>query len=481
MFRSNWRGAEEWAAEGLPIKSTTSNEAIKLYDSALTQLVGWYDHPAQKNGLGGTLARMTEADPGFVLGQTLALAAELIGTGVSIRTDARLKQQLASLVAEADNRRPDLEWREWAHVQALDRFAHGQMARAAALWEDILLRHPTDMMALKAAHDTYFYLGEKAQIRDSVARVYPIWTASNRSSLPLREYIHGMYAFGLEETQFYGKAEQQAKLGLQAQPYDAWATHALAHVYEMATKPVEGLGFLGRTVEQWSKCNLLATHNYWHWALYHLELDEPEAAAELLENEVLRRAGGEGGGGSGSMLDLVDASSLLYRLELLHPGAGFTTPAQAQTVYRLVEPHLADHILGFNDAHFAMAALGVPGEDGKVETLLEGLRELKNAGNVVSDHWLEVTETLLQAMLDFAREKYGEALSKLTSIKYQLVKLGGSDAQRDVFTQLTAVAAIKAGAADHCRALLYERRALKGDDVLARRLAKATATTVDSK
>ncbi len=355
------------------------------------------------------------------------------------------------------------------------------MARAAALWEDILLRHPTDMMALKAAHDTYFYLGEKAQIRDSVARVYPIWTASNRSSLPLREYIHGMYAFGLEETQFYGKAEQQAKLGLQAQPYDAWATHALAHVYEMATKPVEGLGFLGRTVEQWSKCNLLATHNYWHWALYHLELDEPEAAAELLENEVLRRAGGEGGGESGSMLDLVDASSLLYRLELLHPGAGFTTPAQAQTVYRLVEPHLADHILGFNDAHFAMAALGVPGEDGKVETLLEGLRELKNAGNVVSDHWLEVTETLLQAMLDFAREKYTEALSKLTSIKYQLVKLGGSDAQRDVFTQLTAVAAIKAGAADHCRALLYERQALKGDDVLARRLAKATATTVNSK
>ena len=62
MFRSNWRGAEvkdnlkfkvlcfnftyrnhftptqEWAAEGLPIKSTTSNEAIKLYDSALTQV-----------------------------------------------------------------------------------------------------------------------------------------------------------------------------------------------------------------------------------------------------------------------------------------------------------------------------------------------------------------------------------------------------------------------------------------------------------
>ena len=50
---------------GLPIKSTTSNEAIKLYDCALTQYVGWYDDPQEDHGLGGTLGRMNESDPNF--------------------------------------------------------------------------------------------------------------------------------------------------------------------------------------------------------------------------------------------------------------------------------------------------------------------------------------------------------------------------------------------------------------------------------
>lgn len=69
-------------SEGLPIKSSTSQEAIKLYDCALTQvcppyllpyhdtnflpkLVGWYDDTQQENGLVGTVGRMVEADPNF--------------------------------------------------------------------------------------------------------------------------------------------------------------------------------------------------------------------------------------------------------------------------------------------------------------------------------------------------------------------------------------------------------------------------------
>lgn len=35
--------------------------------------------------------------------------------------------------------------------------------------------NPTDMFALKMAHDSYFYLGYQSQIRDSIARVLPHW------------------------------------------------------------------------------------------------------------------------------------------------------------------------------------------------------------------------------------------------------------------------------------------------------------------
>lgn len=56
--------------------------------------------------------------------------------------------------------------------------------KACNIWEDILVDHPTDMLAIKFAHDAYFYLGAQAQIRDSVARVLPHW----KPHMPLSRY-----------------------------------------------------------------------------------------------------------------------------------------------------------------------------------------------------------------------------------------------------------------------------------------------------
>lgn len=38
MYRSNWLSFEEWKDQGMPILGTTSTEAVKLYDAALTQV-----------------------------------------------------------------------------------------------------------------------------------------------------------------------------------------------------------------------------------------------------------------------------------------------------------------------------------------------------------------------------------------------------------------------------------------------------------
>ncbi|KAK2165467.1 hypothetical protein NP493_1363g00003, partial [Ridgeia piscesae] len=50
------------------------------------------------------------------------------------------------------------------------------MDRATDIWEDILVDHPLDMLALTFAHDSYFYLCFQPQMRDSIARVMPQWT-----------------------------------------------------------------------------------------------------------------------------------------------------------------------------------------------------------------------------------------------------------------------------------------------------------------
>ncbi|XP_014678114.1 PREDICTED: tetratricopeptide repeat protein 38-like isoform X1 [Priapulus caudatus] len=85
-------------------------------------------------------------------------------------------------------------------------------------------------------------------MRDSIARVYPHWNAS----IPLYGYLPGMYAFGLCETDHCADAEKTAKKGLELIPKDGWATHALAHVYEIQGRSQEGISFLSRTLDNWT-------------------------------------------------------------------------------------------------------------------------------------------------------------------------------------------------------------------------------------
>ncbi len=59
------------------------------------------------------------------------------------------------------------------------------MSAAGDIWEDILVEHPTDILATKFAHDSFFYLGYQPQMRDSIARVMPQW----KPTLPLYKSV----------------------------------------------------------------------------------------------------------------------------------------------------------------------------------------------------------------------------------------------------------------------------------------------------
>ncbi|XP_054156914.1 tetratricopeptide repeat protein 38-like [Oppia nitens] len=447
MYRTNWRSSDDWRAQGLSIKSSASDTAIKLYDAAVTQLIGWYDDP-NLGGLSKTCDDMVKADPNFILGRSFSLGLELIGTTNSVRLDSNLKAQLDDLLRLTEKHRNQIEDRELKHVEAVHRFASGDWNGASNIWEEILVDYPTDIQALKFSHDALFYLGKSTQIRDSIARVLPVW---DQSSLPLKSYIHGMYAFGLEETQFYDKAEREAKLALDANRNDAWATHALSHVLTMESRNDDGIQLMSSTTEDWEVCNFLACHNFWHWALFHIEKGEYEKAVQLFDSQIGRRAVE-----NGAMLDIVDAASLLYRLDLIKPKQ-FTTAEHWDTVYSIIEPHLSDHIYGFNDAHFMMACLG----SHHTKAAQQLVRSFDPS--VSSDDWVRVTVPLLEAMIDFNDERYANAVDKLNKIRYDIIDIGGSDAQRDVFNQLLIVAALKSPKDSHkrlCQRLCAERRAL---------------------
>uniref|UniRef100_A0A8C5RVZ2 Tetratricopeptide repeat protein 38 n=1 Tax=Laticauda laticaudata TaxID=8630 RepID=A0A8C5RVZ2_LATLA len=238
--------------------------ACKLFDAALTQYVTWTNDQSL-GGLEGTLSKLQVADPNFVMGNVIANGLVLIGTGSSVRLDKKLDNAIKNMVSLSHSQ--PLSEREKMHVSAVELFARGQINQACDTWEEILQSNPTDMLALKFAHDGYFYMGSQTQMRDSIARVYRYWTPD----IPLSSYIKGMYAFGLVETNFYDRAEKLAYQALAINQRDAWSVHALAHVNEMKADLKSGLAFMKQTENNWKDSDMLACHNYWHWALYFIE------------------------------------------------------------------------------------------------------------------------------------------------------------------------------------------------------------------
>ncbi|UXI21569.1 growth hormone-inducible transmembrane protein [Sarcoptes scabiei] len=460
-YRRDFRSIQQWSKQNIPIKSTQSDQAAKLFDSALTQYVGWYD---DQIGLGETLSKLQQEDPDFILGSVLSIGLDLIGTGVTVRRDEKIRKQLEDLKQRASQRyaAKEIELFEYSHVEAIEKFAMGQMVEAGSIWNSIIEAHPTDILALKFQHDNCFYLGDKFNLLNSIESVYQIW---EQSTDPLQGYIHGMYAFGLEEQKQYEKAEQQAKLGLSKIPEDAWAAHALAHVHEMQHRTADGLSAISQTETDWNQCNYLATHNYWHWCLFQIESDRPEQAIKLFETEIKPRTLK-----SQNILDIVDATSLLYRLDLIFPKR-YSFSEDWVDLYRICEPHFEDHILGFNDCHYSMACLGSDRTE-KAEEILENLRSMRRSTDHIDERWAAVTEQVLESMIDFKRGSYRKCMERLFQCREEIVKMGGSDAQRDVFNQLLLVSTLKANDSDRCQTLLKERQTIRSDDVVVREILK---------
>ncbi|XP_066541751.1 tetratricopeptide repeat protein 38 isoform X2 [Hoplias malabaricus] len=393
------------------------------------------------------------------MGHVISTGLQLVGTGSSVLRDEELARAVRRTLELAGNQ--DLTPRERMHVKAVELFSRGALGKACDVWDDILVEHPTDMLALKFAHDGYFYLGEQTHMRDSVARVLPYW----KPHMPLYSYVKGFYSFGLLETHFYDQAEKIAKEGLALTPEDGWCVHAVAHVHEMKAEIEKGLKFMASTEKDWVVCDMLACHNYWHWALYHIEKGEYEAALKIYDEQISRRSVK-----SGAMLDVVDACSMLYRLDM----EGVSVKDRYRELLQVTKPHSEDHTLLFNDLHFLMVSLGCK-DKVTTQRVMESLQELAKEPGENYQHQIAETVGLpmCQALVEYDQGNYSKTVELLKPLRYRINTIGGSDAQRDVFNQLLIHAAMKSDDKHQqrfARSILVEREAARPNSPLTERL-----------
>ncbi|WP_269713991.1 tetratricopeptide repeat protein [Caulobacter sp. NIBR2454] len=335
--------------------------------------------------------------------------------------------------------------RETAHVLAIRAMVEGRWREAARTLEDIAVTYPLDMVAVRGGHFVDFLLGDSRMLRDRIARAMPAWGATT----PGWHAMLAMHAFGLEETGDYARAEQQGLAALKIEPRDSWAKHAVAHVLEMQGRAEEGVRFMTADTPAWAENNLLAVHNWWHLALYHLELGDYEQVLRLFDGPIH-------GARSPIVFDLVDASAMLWRLQLLGVDVGdrWTTVADGWSF------SAADSAYAFNDMHAMMAfAAANRKEDVRLVRAVQS-----SARETVGDNrefLNEVGHAATEAMAAFAAGDYRNAVSLLRPIRHRAYRFGGSHAQRDIIDLTLLEAAIRGGDRDLARALAAERAAAK--------------------
>ncbi|MEM7499643.1 MAG: tetratricopeptide repeat protein [Pseudomonadota bacterium] len=412
--------------------SASRPESLEAYDGIVRAFVGF------QRDTGDKVKALIADDPEM----PMAIAArgyltKMVGTSETAPTVRKMADKLAGLAADGR-----LNPREALHARALSAWADNQMEDAATIWGQILHTQPNDAMALRLTHFIDFYSGNGRRLRDGIARVVRAYPKGHR----FHGFVQGMYAFGLEEAGDYARAERHGKIAVDENPADAWSVHAVAHAMEMTGRDAEGLAFTGAIEDQWSQVNNFRYHLHWHRGLYLLEKGRTDEVLALYDAEF----GAEPD--SGFYLDMLNATSMLWRLELFGTDVG----DRWQKLAEVAAKRHGDEELIFVSLHYMMALVSAGG-DADVTALMEHLTAWAEKPTTQGKVVARVGLAIARALADMRGGRARAAYDRLNPIRYALDPIGGSHAQRDVFEMLLIDAAMRAGETGAAAAMLAER------------------------
>jgi hypothetical protein len=412
---------------GYPVSGANAR-SLEALEQASHELRCYINDPV------ATVDRALAESPQLTMGHGLRAYLHLLGTEPGGLPVARAACQAGQALPASD--------RERRHLQAIDHLADGRWRAAGRVLEDLSVEYPRDALALQAGHAIDFFTGDSRMLRDRIARALPAWDAGVTGY----HAVLGMHAFGLEETGDYARAEAQGRKSVELEPRDGWGQHAVAHVMEMQGRRREGIAWMRANPDAWSRDSFFAVHNWWHLALYHLALDEAGEVLVLFDGPIYGMA-------SGVVLDMIDASALLWRLHLRGVGVGNRWNAVADNW----APVATARNYAFNDMHAMMAFVGA-GRSRAAEAVLEAQRDAMEGAGDNATFMREVGHAATQAIKSFGDGNYAETIRLLRPVRNHAHRFGGSHAQRDVIDLTLIEAARRAGQQRLAAALLAERR-----------------------
>ncbi|UUX97213.1 tetratricopeptide repeat protein [Aquabacterium sp. J223] len=419
-------------ARGLAV-GTRSQAAVDHLEAALQAMLSYFGDPL------AALDAATAEDPGWALPTTLKAGLLLTMGEHGPTLQAR---QLLRGGAEAAARGTE---RERAHAHAAAAAAAGDWEAACDAWEAILVRWPLDVAALLFAHLFDFYRGDALNLKRRPQRVLPHWA----DGLPLRGFVLGMLAFGLEESGHHAQAEDAGRAALAVNPRDPWAVHAVTHVFEMQGRHHDGARWLRSRHADWAVDNGFAFHQWFHAALFQMEALDTEGALATYDAHLAPA--------TDMALQRVDGTAVLWRLKLL----GVDVASRFDALRRTWSTQAPDAgFYAFNDLHALIALAGagdVAALQSAGDSLLDALRSPASGGPTNRRMSAEVGLPLALAFTDHASGRWSDAARGLLRCRDRAHGFGGSHAQRDLLTLTLLDAAVRAGDRALARHVLHER------------------------
>jgi len=247
--------------------------------------------------------------------------------------------------------------------------------------------------------------------------------------------VLAMRAFGLEECNRIDEAEAEARKALDIDRRDPWAHHVVAHCLEARGRLPEGVAFLRSMSDTWADCNsFMLTHNWWHLALFLIDLDRTDEALALFDNKVW-------GVDKEFSEDQINAVSLLARLEL----HGVDVSGRWADVATYLKPRVHEHFTAFLDLHY-LYGLARSGESAAVTEMLASLEDrAEQATASEREAWADCAVPAAHGLAAHARGDHAAAARYLGQAQPHLTSIGGSIAQRALFGAIHLDAMMRSG------------------------------------
>ena len=160
-------------------------------------------------------------------------------------------------------------------------------------------------------------------------------------------------------------------------------------------------------------------------------------------------------------LDIQNGASLLKRLEL----QGVDVGDRWDGLVGYAEKQIDDHVLSFTDLHSCIALAATNRSD----VLDRYLASLRSFASTPDNYSASITDRIVipmcEGVIAFENGDFEQAVECLWPLRDQWSPIGGSHAQRDIFTQILIDATIGAKQFSRARTLLSQRLTLRPQSV----------------